>query len=366
MRQDFSELLFRVSRTGGRGGLWILATIGLLAGCTPQAGPVAPPGPVPVTVAEPIQRLVQDYEEFTGRLAAKNSVDVHSRVTGYLDENHFKDGAEVKAGDLLLVIDRRPFQAAYDSAAAQITLNKANRAYREAELKRNTELIKTAAVSRSELDQSAAAFEQAKAAVTSAEANAEGAKLNLDFTEIRAAIAGRISSANIDKGNLVVADQTLLTTIVSVDPMYVKFDVDERRLLRIQQEVREGKIKVENGRSKIPWKWDWTTNRAFRIRATIDFTDNQIDESTGTIQVRGRASQPAAAARPARAGARHVRPGARAGGRTAPGAVGRRAGPRQRPGAEIRLRRRRQEGGAVPAGQDGPARRRAARDRRRA
>jgi RND family efflux transporter MFP subunit len=259
---------------------------GLLAGCKPESALVAPAGPVPVTVAVPIARQVQDYEEFTGRVAAKESVDIHSRVTGYLDRIGFKDGAEVKQGDLLFVVDRRPFQAIYDNAMAHIALSKANLAFREAELARNKDLVKTAAVSGSEYDQSAAAAGEARASVTAAEASAESAKLNLGFTEIRAPIQGIISNTNITRGNLVVADQTILTNIVSDDPMYVKFDADERRILRIQQDVREGRIKESPG-AEIPVEMGLDIERGYPHQGVIDFADNQIDQATGTIQVRG-------------------------------------------------------------------------------
>lgn len=265
----------------------LLLALVLLVGCGPATDAGSSPGAPPtlVNTAVPIERSVQDFEDYTGRVAAQYSVDLRARVTGYLDKIEFQDGAEVKEGDLLFVIDRRPFQAASDSAKALVAVKKAASAFRDAEFKRNQELISKNAVSKSEFDQSAAAFEEAKAMVTSAEAEAEIAKLNLDFTELRAPITGVVSNRKLDLGNLVIADQTLLTSIVSVDPMYVYFDVDERRLLRIQQEVRDGRIKLaEDGR--IPVLIGLDDETGFPHPGTINFIDNKLDAKTGTIRLR--------------------------------------------------------------------------------
>jgi multidrug efflux system membrane fusion protein len=269
----------------------LFALLGLV-GCSPQPeGQASSVPPTLVNTAVPIERSVQDYEDYTGRVAAQYSVEVRSRVTGYLDKIEFQDGAEVKEGDLLFVIDRRPFQAASDSAKALVAVKKAASAFRDAEFKRNQELISKNAVSKSEFDQSAAAFEEAKAMVASAEAEAEMAKLNLDFTEIYARISGVVSNRKLDLGNLVVADQTLLTSIVSVDPMYVYFDVDERRLLRIQQEVRDGRIKLaEDGR--IPVEVGLDDETGFPHPGTINFIDNRLDAQTGTIRLRALVPNP--------------------------------------------------------------------------
>jgi len=292
MQQNPHTPFSRVSRAG-RCGLLGMLFVGFLPGCSRQPAAAGTAGPVPVTIAAAITNEVQNFEEFTGRVFAKESVDVHARVTGYLDVIDFKDreGTEVKAGERLFLIDPKPFKAAYDNALAQVALTKANRDYRKAELARNEELVKTSAVSKSEYDQSAAAFKQAEASVTATEATAEGAKLNLDFTEVRREISGRIGAAKITEGNLVVADQTLLATIVSVEPMHVKFDVDERRWLRIQQEVREGKIKAQHGQ-EIPVEMALDNDKGYPHLGTIDFADNQFDKATGTIQLRGVFSNP--------------------------------------------------------------------------
>lgn len=265
----------------------LLLLLACTLGCAPKPDGKAAGGPLAaaVTTALPIERDVQDYEDFTGRVAAQYSVEVRARVTGYLDKIEFQDGAEVKVDDLLFVIDRRPFQAASDGATAMVAVKTAAAAFRDAEFKRNQELIAKNAVSKSEFDQSAAAFEEAKAMVTSSKADETLAKLNLGFTEIRAPIAGLTSSRKLDIGNLVVADQTLLTSIVSVDPVYVNFDVDERRLLRVQQEVREGRIKLVDG-IRIPIELGLDNEPGFPHAGMIDFSDNQIDAGTGTIRLR--------------------------------------------------------------------------------
>jgi RND family efflux transporter MFP subunit len=283
----------RTARPNGRlgtasAGLPFLLVVSLIiVGCARPAsdGAATRPSVTSVTTALPIERDVQDYEEFTGRLASQYSVEVRARVTGYLDKIAFQDGAEVKAGDPLFVIDPRPFKAANDSAVALIAVKKASSSYREAEFNRDKELVARNAASRSEFDRSAAAYEEAKALVTSAEAEAEITKLNLDFTEIRAPINGVVSDRKVDVGNLVIADQTLLTSIVSVDPLYVNFDVDERRLLRINQEVRSGKIRLVDD-IRIPIELALDNETGFPHPGTIDFADNQIDANTGTIRLR--------------------------------------------------------------------------------
>jgi len=265
----------------------LLLLLACTLGCAPKSDGKAAGGPsaAAVTTAMPIERDVQDYEDFTGRVAAQYSVEVRARVTGYLDKIEFKDGADVKVDDLLFVIDRRPFQAASDGASAMVAVKTAAADFRNAEFKRNEELLAKNAVSKSEFDQSEAAYKEAKAMVESSKADEQLAKLNLGFTEIRAPIAGLTSNRKLDIGNLVVADQTLLTSIVSVDPVYVNFDVDDRRLLRVQKEVREGRIKLVDG-ARIPIEVGLDNESGFPHPGAIDFSDNKIDSNTGTMPFR--------------------------------------------------------------------------------
>jgi RND family efflux transporter MFP subunit len=247
---------------------------------------------VEVTVGAVIQQEIRDFEEFTGRTSAPETVELRSRDTGYLDRIEFADGAEVGKGDLLFVIDPRPFQAEYDKSVAQIAVCKANLDFREAELARNKDLVQSRAVSRSEFDQSAAAYEQAKASLEAAKATAESTKLGLEFTEIRSPIKGVASRTSVSKGNLVLADQTLLTTIVSVDPMHIYFDVDERKHLHFEERVRAGSLQIGDGH-RLDIIVGLATEEGYPHSGTIDFADNRIDPNTGTIQVRGVLDNPA-------------------------------------------------------------------------
>ena len=271
-------------------GLLAICTA-LAAGCEKKSAPVAAVPPASVTVALPVERDVTEYEEFSGHTAAKDTVAVRARVTGYLEKIEFVEGAEVKTGDLLYVIDRRPFQAAYDKAMAQIAVAQANLKYRMAELGRNKELVRSKAVTLSELDQSQAANDEAAATLVASQAVAEGDKLNLDFTEYRAPIDGAISKTGVTKGNLVTADQTTLTTIVSLDPIYVYFDADEQMVLRLRTAARDGKVKHdEQAISKI--FIGLANEEGCPHEGVIDFADVQVSLSTGTIQVRGLFANP--------------------------------------------------------------------------
>ncbi len=272
----------------------LLLCAGLLSGCREDSSSEGAAKPVaPVTVALPVEQPVTDFEEFTGRMEAKEKVEIRARVTGYLDKICFQEGAEVKQGDLLFEIDPRPFQARYDDALAQIKLCEANLKYRKAELARTTELLPKAAVSRSDYDQSVARHDQAAAALLSAQAAAEEAKLNLGFTKLYSPVDGEISRAMITKGNLVNADQTLLTTIVSVDPIYAYFDVDESTILQVQADVRSGKIKVDaKDKDQIPVQMRLDNEQGYPHDGFLDFMENRLNPNTGTIQIRGVFSNP--------------------------------------------------------------------------
>ncbi len=208
----------------------------VFSGCGAKPTSKAPP-PALVTVALPMERETYDYEDFTGHTAPVESVDIRARVTGYLDKIAFKDGADVKEGDILFEIDPRPFKAALDQAVAQVNLRAADLKYRRAERERAEELLPKNAVSKSDYDQAVAMQDQAAAALDAAQAAERSAQLNLDFTTLRSPITGVMSRTQITRGNLVQADQTLLSNVVSVDPMYVYFDVDEPTILEVQEKV---------------------------------------------------------------------------------------------------------------------------------
>jgi RND family efflux transporter MFP subunit len=252
---------------------------------------------VSVRVFLPVEREVVDFEDFTGRTAAVESVEIRSRVTGYLRKVCFHEGAEVKKGDLLFEIDPRPFQAKHDQTLAQIKLREADLTFRKAELDRNSRLLDKNAVSRSDYDQSLAMHSQATAAVAAAQASAEETKLDLEFTRLYSPIDGEISRAHITQGNLVNADQTLLTTIVSVDPMYVYFDIDEPTALRLAREIREGKTKVRDI-EQVPIWMKLADEEGFSHEGFLNFAENRVDSDTGTIEIRGVFKNP----KPARGG----------------------------------------------------------------
>ena len=216
-----------------------------LSGCGKHAAETGPPLPE-VSVVQPISREVIEWDEYIGRLESPESVEVRARVSGYLDKVHFKEGKEVKKGDVLFTIDPRPYQAEYDRAEAEH-----QRAASQADLARNDaerakRLIATKAISEEDFDTKTKVYDSAVAAVKSAKAALDSAKLNLEFTEVHAPINGRISRALVTEGNLVSggvsgAGATLLTTLVSLDPLYLYGDADERAILKYLQLRREGK-----------------------------------------------------------------------------------------------------------------------------
>jgi RND family efflux transporter MFP subunit len=276
---------------------------GLLTGCNSQGAAAVEPFAIPVTVSTPVEREVGDHDHFTGRTEAVESVEIRARVTGYLDKICFKEGTEVKRGDLLFEIDPRPFQAEYNRALSQVGLAKADLKFREAELNRVRQLFDKTVITQSELERTVAAHDQAAAAVAAAQASAERARLDLEFTKLTCPIDGEASRARITRGNLVRADDTLLTTVVSVDPMYVYFDIDERTILQLEQNIRQGKIKVQSG-AQIPVGMGLATEKGFPHQGIIDFAENRVDPKTGTIRVRGVFANPKSAA-----GTRRLTPG---------------------------------------------------------
>jgi RND family efflux transporter MFP subunit len=246
------------------------------------------PETLPVKVAHPLQRDIVDSSEYTARVAAPEAVQVRARVNGYLDKVAFKEGDEIKEGDLLFQIDPRPYQAAVDQSEAQVRLQEANLKYQEAVYQRNAKLLSSGAVTLEETQQALSQRDTAKASLAAARATLEQAKLNLGFTRVEAPITGRMSRTLVTKGNLVVADQTLLTTIVSEDPVYVYFDADEYTVLTVRELIRLGK--VQSAREKgvhYPVYLSLPNEDDFPHEGYIDFLNNQIDPNTGTLQIRG-------------------------------------------------------------------------------
>ena len=260
------------------------------AGCKPKSG-VAPPQPPTVSVVQPVARDVVEWDEYIGRLESPESVEIRARVSGYLDKVHFKEGKEVKKGDLLFTIDRRPYKADLDRAAADY-----ERAQSQAELAKNDadraqKLILTKAISTEDYDTKVKTYTSAQAAEKSAKATLDLAMLNWEFTEIRSPIDGRTSRAAVTEGNLISggvsgAGATLLTTVVSQDPLYCYVDVDERSVLKYIQLRREGKR--ESALDKpIPVEMALSDEVGFPHKGFTDFVDNKVDPTTGTLHCRG-------------------------------------------------------------------------------
>jgi len=260
----------------------------LVVGCHPS-GAQAPPaqGPMPVKVARPVAKEIIDYDEFNARLSAVESVEIRARVNGYLQKVNFKDGAEVKKGDLLFVIDPRPFQADLNRVQAELDQAQTQFDLAQNDLKRATDLFQSHAISAEELDTRSKRKATTEGLVKSAKANLETAQLNLAYTQILAPIDGRVGRKLVTEGNLVTGDAkdaTLLTTIVSISPVYAYADVDEATVIKYQELDKQGLRKNNNG--SIPAELALGNGKDFSHKGVIDFVNNQIDSTTGTLQAR--------------------------------------------------------------------------------
>src|ERR1700676_2923429 len=261
-----------------------------LTGCAraPSEAPTA--APIPVTVSYPVGRDITDYADFTARIAAVDSVEVRAHAWGYLEKVNFKEGTLVKKGDVLFELDPRPYQALLNQAKAKVAQDEAQLAFDVAEYQRNRELVRTGAASQSDLDKSAAARGVDVANIAADKAVVASRQLDLDYTKIIAPVSGRVSRYVVTVGNLIQSgDQgggTLLTTIVSVDPMYAYFDVDEHTALRVRQLAREGKSDSPRD-GRYPVSLGLANEEGHPHRGTIDFVENQVTPKTGTIRLRG-------------------------------------------------------------------------------
>lgn len=314
--------------------LGVTAVLGTVAGCAPEAADAtaAPPQPPEVSVVQPLQRKIVEWDQYTGRLAAVDAVEVRARVGGHLRSLHFADGQEVQEGDLLFIIDPRPFQAELNSARAELReaeakLKEAESLRRQAQAQkaqadaaerlarqrqqRAENLVQQNAMSREEYDQRASELVQAqadveaasanieaananvetgKAAIVVAQATVENAELQLAYTEIRAPISGRISSRLVTPGNLITggtAQSTLLTTIVSANPIHCYFDVNEREVLNYTRMIHSGaRESSREGDYRNPVYMKLADETGFPHLGHIDFVDNRIDPNTGTMRAR--------------------------------------------------------------------------------
>lgn len=261
-----------------------LAAVLVLSACgKSQQAAQSMPAPK-VSVAEVIEQPINEWDEFTGRLEAPESVELRPRVSGYIDKVTFREGALVKKGDLLFQIDPRPFQAEVHRLEAQLQQAKANQTRTANEAARGDRLRATNAISAELADARSAAATEARAQVAATQAELDNAKLNLSFTQITAPIDGRVSRAEVTAGNLVNSGQSLLTTLVSTDKVYAYFDADERVYLKYVALARSG---GPDARGSSPVHLGLTGEDGFPHQGRLDFLDNQVNPKTGTI--RGRA-----------------------------------------------------------------------------
>jgi multidrug efflux system membrane fusion protein len=271
--------------------LFGFATLGIaiqlgMSGCGESSSTPAAPAPVNVKIAQALSKETTEWDEYTGRVEAVNAVDIRARVGGYLDKVNFVAGAKVKKGDLLFQIDPKPLKAQLNYAVAELERAKTKRELAKNDLSRAENLFKAKAISAEEYDMRNKGLREAAAAVESSEANVNTAKLNLEYTEIRAPIAGRVGRELITAGNLVSADSTLLTNIVSTDPVYVYVDADEQSVLKYRRHAQQhGKGSADL--KGTPVELAVADESGFPHQGQLDYIAPREDAATGTLSLRG-------------------------------------------------------------------------------
>lgn len=276
-----------LSRSGTGIPVLALATslmIALVAiGCGSQAADnaAAPPAPE-VSVAQVLSKQVRQWDEFTGRVSAVETVELRPRVSGYVERVAYEEGQDVRKGDLLFVIDQRRYRAELDRAVANLERARSEARLAQTQDARAQTLVEAKAISREEFETRRAATAQGNAGVRAAEAAVASARLDLQFTQVRSPISGRAGRAMVTTGNLAQADATVLTTLVSLDPVHVYFESDEQTYLRYNQLARDGdRAKADNA-----VRVGLANEQGYPHTGTVDFTDNQVDPRTGTIRAR--------------------------------------------------------------------------------
>lgn len=269
----------------------LLLTGSCAAGCRQTAATPSSPPPK-VNVDHPSVRELTDEDEFNGWLESSRVVEVRARVRGHIEKVHFQDGQDVEAGEPLFDLDPRPFQVQVDQAIARSLALEAQKVAAEKDVARYLDLIKTGAISKQELEKAEADAESFEAQMNAMKEEIRQYELDLEFAEIRAPIAGRISRAELTVGNLVNAggSDPLLTTIVDTDPMYVYFSVDERslqRYMRARQPASADQPAIPLRDQKVPFRFALDSDEGFPHAGLIDFADNRVDQETGTIRMRG-------------------------------------------------------------------------------
>jgi RND family efflux transporter MFP subunit len=274
-----------------KAALWKIAAIALLSigfgACRKPATPAQAPG-ASVTVAKPIAKKLTEWDEFTGRLGAVASVEVRARVSGYLQSANFKEGADVKEGDPLFLIDPRRYDAELARAKAERERAEAALELATAEAERAARLVQTKAISAEEADVKAKTRKGAEASLAAAQASVDQAKLEVDWTRVTAPISGRVGRKLVTEGNLITGGPngaTILTTIVQLDPIYCYFDVDERSALKYRELARQGKRESALYHT-IPAQMGLANQQGFPHEGKVDFVDNEISATTGSIKAR--------------------------------------------------------------------------------
>jgi multidrug efflux system membrane fusion protein len=267
----------------------VLPSAGLLLGLilSPQALAQQQEPPT-VTVAKPVVREIVEDDEFVGRFEAVDQVSIRSRVSGYLEKVHFTDGALVNEGDLLFTIDQRPYQAAYDAAKSRVDVATSLVDFSKLQLQRAEDLAKSGNLPTSTLDDRRREYIAAEAGLQGSTADLKTASLNLEFTEIKAPLSGRIDRRLVSVGNLVQPDATLLTTIVAQDPIDFYFDIDERLYLAYARDARERGGSMQEGSGGLDVSVRIADREGDAFKGKLDFAENRIDPATGTMRVRAR------------------------------------------------------------------------------
>jgi RND family efflux transporter MFP subunit len=266
--------------------LLLVVAVFVLSGCKTDAQ--TPIGKIQVSAAPAVERQVVDWDDFTGRLEAVQSVEIRPRVNGYIDSVNFKEGGTVQQGDLLFVIDPRPYRADLDKAEAELTRSNARVDLTRSDVARSEKLLGSQLISREQYDQRVNAAREADAAVASAKAAVESARLNLAYTRVTSPITGRVGQAIVTRGNLVSGGangSTLLTTVVSLDPIYVSFDGDEQIYLKYLELARRGE-RPSSRDARNPVQMGLANESDYPYRGEMVFLDNQVDPRTGTIHAR--------------------------------------------------------------------------------
>ncbi len=266
--------------------LSVAVLIGLTAGCQKAPPAIAKTAPPQVVVAFPVARTVTDFEDFTGHVEATQIADLRAQVTGYLKEVHFRDGADVKKDALLFEIDPVTYQAEFEKSNALVTqaqakLDRLNRDYNRANL------ATKGTVTQEEIERIMGDRDEAAAAVKVAIAGRNLARQNVEFTRIRAPFAGRLSKRVFDPGNLIKANDTILTNLVVMNPVYATFDVDERTVLRLRRLIQEGKV-LSARDNPVDVQVGLADEDGHSLTARIEFADNHVDTGTGTLLIRAR------------------------------------------------------------------------------